>query len=135
MGHDPELKVRQKEVRTEEGPGRDGQKTCKALHCCCPAASQMERLLLVKHLPPALQIKEESGWSIPLRGSAEENYAEALEELNAFFLHPNKELYRLMEALGPASGWQGTFKSDSSARAAEEKEGLLSSEGSGPDDV
>ena len=79
------------------------------------------------------QVKEESGWSIPLRGSAEENYAEALEELNAFFLHPNKELYRLMEVLGPASGWRGTFKSDSSARAAEEGQALVDSDGPGQD--
>ena len=89
---------------------------------------------LVKHFSlRSYQVKEESGWSIPLRGSAEENYAEALEELNAFFQHPNMELYRLMEALGPASGWRGTFKSDSSTWAAE-AEDLLNSDGSGPDD-
>lgn len=83
--------------------------------------------LVVQVLPPSCQVKEESGWSIPLRGSAEENYAQALEELNAYFLHPNKELYRLMEALGPASGWRGTF---GTSTRAEEGQVLINEDGS-----
>ena len=59
-----------------------------------------------------LQVKEESGWSIPLviKGKdTKEAYAKAILELYQYFEHPNKELYRMMEALGPESGWQGTF--------------------------
>ncbi|GAX77034.1 hypothetical protein CEUSTIGMA_g4481.t1 [Chlamydomonas eustigma] len=66
----------------------------------------------------AFLAKNSSGWSLPLKDAdALTKYAHTLEELYKFYSHPNKELYRLMEALGPSSGWTGKFP----ARMAEGK--------------
>jgi hypothetical protein len=32
-----------------------------------------------------------------------------MEELYKYYAHANSELYSMMEQLGPASGWSGTF--------------------------
>jgi hypothetical protein len=54
--------------------------------------------------------KTSSGWSLPLKdGTAIQKYNHTIEKLYKFYAHPNEELYRLMEVLGPASGWRGKF--------------------------
>jgi hypothetical protein len=61
-------------------------------------------------LNQAFLAKKSSGWSLPLKDAdALTKYAHTLEWLYKFYAHPNEELYRMMEALGPASGWTGKF--------------------------
>ena len=68
-------------------------------------------LFLAANPCAVLQAKGESGWSIPLQKGAKKAYDEATQVVKQYFQHPNKELYRLMESLGPSSGWRGTFES------------------------
>ncbi|GAX77037.1 hypothetical protein CEUSTIGMA_g4484.t1 [Chlamydomonas eustigma] len=53
---------------------------------------------------------KESGWSLPLKDEdAPETYSEVLAALRSYYKPANEELYRLMEAMGPSSGWTGKF--------------------------
>jgi hypothetical protein len=56
-----------------------------------------------------------SGWSLPLKDKdAPETYSEVLLALRNFYKPANEELYRLMEAMGPTTGWTGRFLDSSS---------------------
>jgi hypothetical protein len=57
---------------------------------------------------------KKNGWSIPLERGATVKYTDAMKDLYRFYDHANKELYRLMESLGPASGWRGEFPTEHS---------------------
>jgi hypothetical protein len=51
-----------------------------------------------------------SGWTLPLSDSnAKEKYAQTLSKLYRYYAEPNADLYRLLEGLGPSSGWTGMF--------------------------
>ena len=52
--------------------------------------------------------KQPRGFSTPYNGSATST-EEVLQSLRLYYAHANAELYRLMEELGPGSGWTGAF--------------------------
>ena len=55
-----------------------------------------------------LQKKTSSGFILP-KDEVEKIPGEAIQELNQFFERPNKQLFRLTDALGPGIGWRGGF--------------------------
>ena len=52
--------------------------------------------------------KQPRGFSTPYNGSAAGTEG-VLQSLRLYYAHANAELYRLMEQLGPGSGWTGAF--------------------------
>ena len=86
-------------------PSKDGSEACSIHICAVPTK------FLTANRSAVIQAKGESGWSLPLQKGAKKAYDEATQAVKLYFQHPNEELYRLMESLGPSSGWRGTFES------------------------
>lgn len=58
----------------------------------------------------AFRAKRESGWSLPMGEDVRGLYEETLEDLHAYYVEANEQLYRLMEELGPGAGWEGKWE-------------------------